>query len=251
MRNVRVCALIALLLSPSSAAAQAWPGRVLIAVNAAMQTTSSTFTDDFSFRHAYSANIPGEEAFVDTRYEIPTGALFDAGVAVRLVGNLGVGVSMSLASGTSDIEVDARIPHPFLIAQHRQVEGEVAARHDQRGVHVQGVYRVPATPRLYFGLSGGPSYFSVEQRVVRTVSVREAFPFDAAEFASADLETLKESGWGFNAGVDVGWMFNTTFGIGGLLRYSKATISVAPAGRDARDVEAGGLHAGVGGRFAF
>ena len=251
MRHILVFTLLALACAPSEAAAQAWPGRVLIGINGAAQTTSSTFADDFTFQHAYSANIPGEEASVRTRYKLPTDALFDGGAAVRLVGNFGVGVSVSLASGTRDLEIDARIPHPLLTGAHRDVEGAVGTRHEERGIHVQAVYVVPATDRLYVAFSGGPSQFSVEQRVARTVSVSESFPFDAATFAGADLESLRETGWGFNAGMDLGWMFNRSVGVGGLLRYSRATIPLTPSGRGSRDIDVGGLHAGIGARVAF
>lgn len=251
MRLSLICLAIAFMLAPGDAAAQGWPGRVLIGVNGAMQLTASTFDDEFTYLHPYSGNIPGEEVRVETRYEIPTGALFDAGAAVRLFGNFGVGVSASFASSTNDIEIDARIPHPFYIAQHREVTGTIPARHVQRGVHIQAVYLIPATEHLYVGLSGGPSYFSIEQRVVNTVSVSESYPFDTAEFVTADLGTLTEAGWGFNAAVDVGWMFNQHFGVGGQVRYSQATLSVAPSGREARDIEAGGVHVGIGARIGF
>jgi hypothetical protein len=224
---------------------------VLVGISGAAQSTASTFEDDFTFQHPYSANIPGEEASVETRYKVPTGALFDGGAAVRLFGNFGVGVSVSLASNTSDIEIAARIPHPLLVGAHRDVEGAVAARHSERGIHVQAVYVVPATEHVYFGFSGGPSHFNVEQRVARTVTVSESYPFDTATFARADLETLQDTGWGFNASVDLRWMFRRNLGIGGLLRYSKATISLAPAGREARDIDVGGVHAGIGARIAF
>lgn len=251
MRHQTFAIAFAFLWLPISAAAQAWPGRVLVGVSGAMQVTSSTFDDDFTFMHPYSGNIPGEEARVDSQYEIPTGALFDGGVAVRLVGNLGVGVSLSQSSSTEDFTIVAQLPHPFYLARFREVEGTVAGRHSQRGIHVQGVYVVPLTPRLYLALSGGPSQFTVEQRLVRSVTASESFPFDQATFASADLETADESGWGFNAGADVGWMLSKHFGIGGLVRYSAVTVTLTPSGREAVELEAGGLHVGVGARIAF
>ncbi len=243
--------LLALALLPAAASAQPWQGRFLVGVNVVMQTTSSTFADSFTYAHPYTAGLAGEEASVDTRYELPKPAMPDAGVLVRIVGNIAAGVAYDQSSATSDLEISARIPHPFLIAHHRNVEGTLSARHEESALHVNAAYVVPATERVYFALSAGPTYFSVKQRVVKTVSVMESYPYDTAAFASADVEVLKRSGWGFNAAVDLGWMFNRNFGVGGLLRYSKATLSLKPTGRVARDIDAGGLHAGVGARVAF
>jgi hypothetical protein len=46
-------------------------------------------------------------------------------------------------------------------------------------------------------------------------------------------------------------MFSRNFGIGGLLRYSKATLSLKPSLRDPLDTEVGGVHGGIGARVAF
>ncbi|HSL21886.1 MAG TPA: hypothetical protein VK886_10155 [Vicinamibacterales bacterium] len=243
--------LAALLLAPAPAGAQGWNGRFLIGANAVMQTTSSTFEDDFTYAHPYTVNIPGEEASVQSRYEVPTGVLFDGGAAVRLIGNLGAGVAASISSRTGDLAITARIPHPLLIASHRAVEGTVAARHEEVAVHVNAVYVVPASARLHFALSGGPTYFRVEQRLAKTVSVSEAYPYDTATFSNAQLEPERESGWGFNAAVDLAWMFRPHFGVGGLLRYSRATLTLSPTGRQPRDIEVGGLNAGAGARISF
>lgn len=251
MRRILAFTLLALAGLPHQGLARAWPGRVTISLNGAFQATSSTFEDDLTFLHPNSGNIPGEEAAVETRYEVPTGALFDGGAVVRLAGNFGLGVSVSMANGTNDVEIVARIPHPLLIGAHRQVEGAVPARHVERGIHVQAVYRVAATERLYFAFSGGPSHFNVEQKVVSAVTASESYPFDTATFASANLQVLRGTGWGVNTGVDAGWMFTRRFGVGGLLRYSKGTVSLAPTGREVREIDAGGLHAGIGARIAF
>lgn len=253
MRPLLSCSGLAaaLLLAAPPASAQSWNGRFLISANAAMLTTSTTFEDDFTYAHPYTANIPGEEASVDSRYELPTGILFDGGVSVRLIGNLGAGVATSIGSRTSDFEITARIPHPLFTGRHREVEGTVPAPHEETAVHVDAVYVVPAGNRLHFALSGGPTYFQVEQRVVRAVSVSETYPYDTATFSTAELESRREAGWGFNAAVDVAWMFTPRFGLGGLLRYSRATLTLTPSGRDAQDLDVGGLYAGAGARISF
>ena len=45
---------------------------------------------------------------------------------------------------------------------------------------------IPATTHLQIGLFGGPSFIAVEQGIVTTVNVIEAYPYDSATFASAD-----------------------------------------------------------------
>jgi hypothetical protein len=236
---------------PAPVSAQPWQGRVLLDANVATSTSGSTFSDDFTYKHPYSANIPGEEASVETSFGIPSAVLFEGGVLVRIFQNVAAGVGFYQASSTGDLDVSARIPHPFLIAHHRAVEGSTPVRHEQNGLHLNAAYVLPVTTHLYVAASGGPTYFSVNQGVVKTVAVAETYPYDVASFANADFERLSASGWGFNAGVDVGWMFSSHFGAGGLLRYSKATLSPEPTGRDPREIDVGGLHGGIGARIAF
>lgn len=233
------------------AEAQVFPPRVLIGANVVMPATATTFTDAFTYQHPFSAEIPGEEASVETSFETPTSALFEGGALVRVIGNVAVDVAFYQASSTNDVQVTARIPHPFFTGRHRAVEGTTPARHEQSGLHVDAAYVLPVMTRLYVAVSAGPTYFTVKQRVVTAVNVSESYPYDTASFASADLESLSSSGWGFNAGVDLGWMFTKNVGVGGLLRYSRATLSLEPSGRDPLDIEVGGLHAGVGARVAF
>lgn len=238
-------------LAPSAAAAQPWQGRVLVSANVAVTTTSSTFSDSFSYKHPYSANIPGEEASVDTIFETPKRSMFEGGALVRVYRNFSAGFAFYQASSTNDLRISARIPHPFFIGRPRAVEGIMPVRHEQSGFHVLGAYVLPVTRKLHVAVSAGPSRFTVTQKLVKAVAIAETYPYDEATFASADLEPVSAAGWGFNAGADVGWMFNRHFGAGGLLRYAKATLSLHPTGRDARKIDVGGLHAGVGARVAF
>lgn len=231
--------------------AQPWTARVLVDANVAMNTTGSTFTDSFRYQHPYSANIPGEEASVDTSFKIPTPAMFEGGFLVRAYRNVAAGVAFYQANSTKDLRIDARIPHPFFIGRHRAVEGTTPVRHEETGVHLLAAYLLPATRRILVVVSGGPSYFSVTQGMVKTVAITETYPYDEASFASASAEPVKQSGWGFNVGADVSWMFTKHIGAGGLVRYARATLALEPANREARNIDVGGLHAGIGARVAF
>jgi hypothetical protein len=155
--TLTLCLAALLVFSPAGTQAQTWPGRVLISINGGVQAAAPTFDDDFRYDHPYTAGIPGEEAAVETTYAVPAGALFDIGGAVRLIGGLGAGLAVAQTNSTGDIEIQARIPHPFLLASHREVEGAVAARRSERSVHMQAVYVIRATRQLYLTLAGGPS----------------------------------------------------------------------------------------------
>jgi len=244
-------AAASLWLIPAVAVAQSWQGRVLIDANVATTSGGATFTDNFTYKHPYSADIPGEEASVETTFKIPNPVLFEGGVLVRVFRNLAAGVAYYQASSTNDLNITARIPHPFLVAHHRTVEGSMPVRHEQSGLHLNAAYVVPATRRLYLAASGGPTYFTVKHRVVNSIAITESYPYDEASFASADVQPLTSSGWGFNAALDVGWMFNRHFGAGALVRYSKATLLLEPTAREPLEIEVGGVHAGIGARVAF
>lgn len=250
MRTLSTALLIALLL-PAAAHGQAWPGRVLVSVNGGVQAPARTLTDEFTYEHRYTAGIPGEEASLRSTLEIPSGALFDGGVAVRLYRNLGAGIAISGRSGTSDIEIAARLPHPLFAQRHREVEGTVPSRHSETAVHLQAVYVIVPARRVLIALSGGPSRITAERKLVRSVSASESYPYDSAIFVGADIQAEKPTGWGFNAGVDVSWMFSRNFGLGALVRYAGASLRLRPEGREAVDVEVGGLQAGGGARIAF
>jgi hypothetical protein len=86
---------------------------------------------------------------------------------------------------------------------------------------------------------------------VTEVIYAESYPFDAASFVSAVTTGTSGTALGFNVGADLTWRFGQHFGLGGLLRFSRAstTLSVGPDNEVA--AEAGGLHVESGLRLIF
>ena len=124
-------------------------------------------------------------------------------------------------------------------------------KRSETAVHVQAMYLVSTGGRLRLVISGGPSFFNVEQDLVTEVNITEAYPYDTATFASAQKTSVKGSAVGFNVGADVMWMFGKTVGVGGLVRFAPATVDLdAPSSRTA-SVDAGGIYAGGGLRLLF
>ena len=102
------------------------------------------------------------------------------------------------------------------------------------------MYLVNPGGRLRLVVSGGPSFFTVQQDIVTEVTITETYPFDTAAFASATTSREKGSAVAFNAGADVMWMLTPRFGVGGLVRYSRATVDLDAPGNRTIAVDAGG-----------
>jgi hypothetical protein len=56
---------------------------------------------------------------------------------------------------------------------------------------------------------------------------------------------------GFNIGADMTYRFANNFGIGAIVRYAAATVSLEPEGGDTADVKVGGFQFGGGLRIRF
>ena len=228
------------------AEAQSLQERGWISVNVGMQVATDDFSDRFQFERFV------EQATVDANYNGEPGAFFDGGVSFRLWKRLGAGVALSRFSRDASADVDARIPHPFFDNQHRQVAGTAdGATRAENGIHLQLTYTADSNGALKVVFSGGPSYFDVEQDVVSGVQYAETFPFDEATFTAADLTRTSATGFGFNVGADIAWMFGRQFGVGGLVRYSRASVGLDTDDGRSIAVKAGGLQAGAGVRIRF
>jgi hypothetical protein len=219
--------------------------RIVVGVNGGVQTGATRLTDHFEFE----TNV--ETATVDVKYPAEAAVLIDGNVTVRLWKQLGVGLAVSQTTRDGSADVDARIPHPLLFQQPRTVSGSQSGVSDaQTGIHFQLSYAIPATRRLTITLSGGPSYVHVSQDVVTDVKYTESYPYDVATFTSAPTERATAGAVGFNAGGDVRWMFTRAFGIGGLVRFTRATVDLESGDRTI-SVQAGGVQAGGGIRLVF
>jgi hypothetical protein len=248
-RTTIVSAMAAAWLFALPATAQtgsAGTSRLTIGASGGIQQAAEDISDHFSF----PKNVETET--VDVKYPMKTLGLIDLAAGYRVWKNVGVGVAVSVTSGKGDAEVTASVPHPFFFNQPRTVTGtESGITHSETGVHLQLQYLVPATGRLHFVLEGGPSWVNVDHEVVTDVTVTESYPFDTAAFGGAVTKSTTGSAIGFNAGVDVTWMFVESVGVGGLVRYTRADVDLKAAEGRTLTIKAGGLQAGVGIRVTF
>ena len=170
MRTVLFSFAIALSVA-APATAQTWPERVHISVNGAFQPTANDFTDRFEFERDL------ETGSTEVDYPVQGGFVFDAGAGYRFWKNLAAGVSVSYFTRDDAASTTSSFPHPFFFNQPREVTGEATGvKRSETAVHVQLMYLVNRGGRLRFVLSGGPSYFTVEQDLVTEVTITETFP---------------------------------------------------------------------------
>jgi hypothetical protein len=249
LRRARALLLVASLavVPPASAAAQSPGGRVTAWVSGAAQSATPALSERFEFLRPVDQ---AERAVVDTDYRSKAGLLIDGGVAVRLRGRLGVGVSISRFSGEAGADVVAQIPYPFEFGRFREVSGTSAGLdRTELAYHVQLRYSHPLGQRVHLVVSGGPSIFNVRRHLVSEVQVDEEYPYDTAAFRSATARVAKGTGIGAHAEADVNWAFGRHAGLGFLLRYSRGSADLT--GPRSVTVGAGGVQSGVGLRLYF
>ena len=237
-----------LLIDAASAQAQTsgWDGRVRISVNGAEQLSARTITQAF----AVQKNL--ESAPIEVTLEERRAPLFDVGATVRLAGGFAVGVAVSALSRDVRGTVDARIPHPFFFNQPRHIAGTIdTVSHSEKAVHIDAAYIVPAMGQLSLVLSASVSVFSVTQGLVTDVVFTDAYPFDTATFASATTTSVSKTATGVNVGADITWKLSRNVGVGGLVRFAKASVTLAPSAGNSTTIDVGGVQVGGGVRFAF
>ena len=83
------------------------------------------------------------------------------------------------------------------------------------------------------------------------VTVTEAYPYDTVKFAAAEKRRENGSTVTFNVGADLMWMLTREFGVGGLVRFSPASVDLDAPGNRTISVDAGGVYAGGGIRILF
>lgn len=221
-----------------------WTDYAFIGVGAVYQQGSPGFSTEYTFTEYL------EQVAVKAEYPAMAGPGFDAGGAVRVWRNLAVGVAVTGATRSSNATVSASIPHPFYFNVGRPIEGSVGVERTEYAAHVHGLWVIPSGNRLLVAIGGGASFFSVRQSLVEGVTYAESYPYDSATFASASVSEASASAVGFGVTADVGYYFSRTIGVGGVVRYAKATVSL-PYRSSTLSMDAGGFEAGVGLRVRF
>jgi hypothetical protein len=248
MRAFRLRAALALLVALAAAgrASAQSDDRLRINIDAGGQFSSNA-VETTTTKLVYLEN-----ASIHASDEVRRGLLADAGISWRVAGHVAVGVTASWFMAKNDGDITASVPHPFFFRTPRTVTGTASLRREELAAHVQGIYTIHPNRSVDVALSGGPSFFQVRQDVVTDIAFADTYPYDAPTFTSASTQRVSANHIGFNAGVDVSVRFSRHAGLGGGVRFSRATIDlIVPNGGGTVSVEAGGAQAVGGVRLFF
>jgi len=220
--------------------------RGFIALNAGVQATSGTFSDNFTYQ------VNAEDATVQAQYHLKTSLLIDAAVGVHVWKKIvGIAFAATRTSGSARAAIVAQVPHPFFDNQDREVSGDgTGLERAETAIHVDGYY-LKTSGKLRLMLMGGPTWFNVDQQLVTAVSLQETYPYDTAAFRDVTGKRVKASAVGGNIGMDVSWMFSRSAGAGVLARYATGQVRLNADDGHSVSTDAGGFQVGAGLRIKF
>jgi opacity protein-like surface antigen len=233
-----VCAVLAV-----TAPAFAQEERITVGINFGVQAGSG----DFGQR--LTPLVYDEPAVFDIAQDYDGGALVDVGGTVLLFGNIGAGASYSRSGGDGTAVIAAQVPHPLIFDALRSTSATLGGLdHTENAVHLQVVYRYAVTPKLDVTVGLGPTFFTVRQALITAVDVSES---GSNPVIAPRATEISDSAVGFNIGADLMYVLRPRFGVGALLRYSRGSAEYTIPDSSTVDVDAGGLHFGVGARVRF
>lgn len=251
MRKFAVLMVLGLLIGGTrEAAAQGAPDdRVFLNIGFGVESGSTDANDTKQY------TLYEETATTNTSTSWTSGSFFGGGADFRVFKNLTVGVSYHQETNTSDTAITGSVPHPIFFNRPRnfsETEGGLYRR--ENATHLSFGWIVPVSPKMDVLLSGGPSFFRLEQDVVSDVAIFERGGDFSQVVVDPTIVTQKRSATGFNLGADVTYILwqndSMRIGGGGFIRYTAAETDVRLLVSDF-DTTVGGIQFGFGARIRF
>ena len=250
MKMTKWLVVVCVVMSAGIADAQAqmipWEDRGYLSVNFGIQPQSREF-DEVS-----APEINGDPATITVPHTIGSGAFPDFAVGYRLYENLGVHVGYSYFSKTESPTLTAQIPHPAFGGVNRTATasaGELS--HSESAFHLHLLWMIPLAEKFEAAILVGPSFYSIKQDFIETVTPVETPPYTTVSISSVTPVEQSDSAVAFTAGVDGTYRVTPMIGVGAFLRYSGASVDMPLSGGGTVTVEAGGLQLGGGLRVRF
>jgi opacity protein-like surface antigen len=222
--------------------------RLFLAIGFGVESGSSDMSDTKTY------TLYDEPATTSTSTTWSSGSFFGGGMDVRLIRNFTVGVHYHQETNTTDTAITGTAPHPVFFNRPRNFESVASGLYRrENAAHLTLGWVVPINPKLDVLVTGGPSFFRLEQDVVSDVAISESGDF-SRPVATPSLTTHSRSVTGYNVGADATYIVwqndSVRLGAGGFVRFTGATTDVHMLTSDV-ETKVGGLQFGFGGRIRF
>ena len=228
-----------------------WSERVFVnlAVFNAYQSRSS-----YEASRSSTFTLYDESATVSSKQTIESSDnLIDISGGIRLWWNFGVGMGYTKMDKFGSGTVEAKIPHPLLYDQPRTASATISElAHKEEAVHLFATFTFPVTEKILVAVSGGPTFFSLEQDLLNTPQVSEVGPpYTSVQLTKVEVVNIKTKKNGYNFAGDVTYKFTKYFGLNGFVRYTGAKADIGPDGGSTTEIKIGGVQMGAGLRVAW
>ncbi len=254
VRMLILMAVLGIVATPAAAQTAAPASRIWVDVNFAASMSAASETT-FAFEDV----IFGEPFQLAATYPKPSSAMgVDIGGGVWLTPKFGVGIAVMNSTREDAAELFAELPHPFdlnLFASDRADSDPLERQ--EREVHLSVSYLLRSEGPLSVRLFGGPTFFSYTADMVFDIVAEQIAgidpPTNEVTIVGEELVRAEASGVGFNVGADISYFFTRTFGVGGVIRFSRGSVTLdeEPMSEVAQDITVGGFSLGGGVRIRF
>jgi hypothetical protein len=236
-----------LLAAPNARAQMQWTDKLFVNVNGGYQAASGggEFTSTSEFE------LYEETATLTTTQELKGGGVFDISAGYRAWKNVAVALGITYTSSSSDVLVNALLPHPIAYDQFRTATATAPdAKHSELQTHLQLVWFWPYSDKIDFAFSAGPSFISTGQELVSAVTIAPEPGPDYSNPQISDVTVNKQSktAFGVNLGADMTYRITKNYGAGVTLRYVHGSVNL-PGLTDSMSV--GGFQILGGFRFRY
>ena len=235
--------------STESENGEAAQDRWSLAFAGGLLATNEAPSGTFTFENAL---FGPEQADFDANYAGGDASLYEVSLGLRLRGPLALGLTWSQSSLSDQADVVGRLPHPFLFGSPRTVEGRSRGlSREETAIHLSLKWLVRDGEKFQVALFAGPSQIDVDYDLASAVRFDQAYPFDTANYAGVEHQKESGSAIGYHLGIDVAYYFSKSTGLGGIVRFSDASIDLdAPSGSTVA-IGGGGLQTAMDLRFRF
>jgi hypothetical protein len=210
-----------------------------------------TRTLDFSESRKFTEFL--EQTTLEAQYQEKPGLGFDVGVQYNVVRHFGVLAGFSAVSGDGSGSYSAALPHPLYFNQPRRVSGSIdGLKYKETAGHLDLV-ATGASGHFEFAVFAGATFFNVQVDLAEAIHYTQSYPYDSVTITGVPAKNFTDSPIGFNVGgrLDYGLGRARRFGLGAQVRFSRATVKLAPTESNSLTFDAGGVQASAGIRVAF